>query len=127
WTPQSSRPSLPRSPEGEWLFAVAVRLESRGPATTVTVMPMTRWKKTFASVLTGTAMAASTVVGAGALTVVTAGSAEAAGHQYSVGPFATKADCNATKRQYISSFTKISQACTYYPKQGGFTANGWYF
>ncbi|WP_435748812.1 hypothetical protein [Microbacterium sp. PMB16] len=53
--------------------------------------------------------------------------AQAAGSQWGVGPFSTKAACESAKLGYISSWTKITQGCTYYPKQGGFTASGYYF
>lgn len=72
-------------------------------------------------------MAVSVMVGAGALTVAGAGSAQAVTPNYSVGPFSTKSACETAKRSYISSWTKISQGCTYYPDQGGFTDNGYYF
>ena len=72
-----------------------------------------------------TALAASLT--AGALLFAGAGSAQALTPNYSVGPFKTKSACDVAKRAYISSWTKISQGCTYYPKQGGFTAKGYYF
>ncbi len=56
-----------------------------------------------------------------------ASAVQAAGPNHNVGPFLTKSACNAKKAQYVSSWTKISQNCTYDKKQGGFTAEGWYF
>lgn len=70
------------------------------------------------------------VVGAlvtGGLAFGGASAAQAAGPNHNVGPFQTKSECNAKKAQYVSSWTKISQNCTHYKKQGGFTAEGWYF
>lgn len=85
------------------------------------------WKKRLSTSVVGGMMAASTVVGVGALTLASAGSAQAVTPNIGVGPFSSKSACETAKRSYISSWTKISQGCTYYPKQGGFTANGWYF
>lgn len=77
--------------------------------------------------MAGAMMVGSSVLGVGALTIASAGTAQAVTPNYSVGPFATKSACDTAKRSYISSWTKISQGCTYYPKQGGFTDNGYYF
>jgi hypothetical protein len=81
---------------------------------------MNTWRKKVATVFTG-------VMVSGALLLTGTGTAQAVTSNYSVGPFKTKSACEKTKRSYISSWTKISQGCTYYPKQGGFTANGYYF
>lgn len=74
-----------------------------------------------------TSFVASTLMGVGALTFAGAGAAQAVTPNHSVGPFSTSHACEVAKRSYISSWTKISQGCTYYPKQGGFTDNGYYF
>lgn len=81
---------------------------------------MTPWKKRISSAAVGTFVA-------GCLIFAGASSAQAAGPNHSVGPFTTKSACETAKRSYISSWTKISQGCTYYPRQGGFTATGYYF
>ncbi|MGO1434907.1 MAG: hypothetical protein ACTHYD_09100 [Canibacter sp.] len=81
---------------------------------------MTTWRKKLAAIFTG-------VMVTGALALTGTGTAQALTPNYNVGPFTTKSQCETAKRAYISSWTKISQGCTYYPKQGGFTAKGYYF
>lgn len=83
---------------------------------------MSNWKKRTAITIAGT-------LTAGALMFTGASTAQAytLSANISVGSFSTKSSCESTMRSYISSWTKISQSCTYYPKQGGFTDNGWYF
>lgn len=76
--------------------------------------------KKLAAIATGALVTGSLAFGG-------ASAAHALGNQYSVGLFKTLSQCNAKKVQYISSYTKITQSCTYYPKQGGFTGNGWAF
>lgn len=83
---------------------------------------MSNWKKRTAAALAGTLAA-----GALMFTGVSSAQAYSLSANISVGPFSSKSSCDSTMRSYISSWTKISQSCTYYPKQGGFTANGWYF
>lgn len=77
--------------------------------------------------MAGAMVVGSSVLGVGALTIAGASPAQALTPNYNVGPFATKSACETEMRTYISSWTKISQGCTYYPKQGGFTDNGYWF
>ncbi|WP_223624192.1 hypothetical protein [Microbacterium sp. EST19A] len=81
---------------------------------------MTIAKKRVSTVVAGAMVA-------GILLLAGPAPAQAAGQQWGVGPFSSLAACQAAIPGYISSWTKISQGCTYYPVQGGFTASGYYF
>ncbi|WP_146079087.1 hypothetical protein [Pseudoclavibacter sp. RFBA6] len=81
---------------------------------------MVNLKKRVSTVIAGAVVAGGLMFGG-------ATAAQAVTPNYSVGPFATVSECEAAKITYISSWTKISQGCTYYPQQGGFVDNGYYF
>ncbi|PPF80864.1 hypothetical protein C5E07_02880 [Pseudoclavibacter sp. RFBJ3] len=81
---------------------------------------MVHFKKRVSTVIAGAVVAGGLMFGG-------ATAAQAATANMSVGPFSTVSECEAAKVTYISSWTKISQGCTYYPQQGGFTDNGYYF
>lgn len=68
---------------------------------------------------------AAVMLACGGLLTGTGDVAQAA--SYSVGPYKTLSACKSASRSYVSSYTKITMTCRYVPRDGGFTAAGYWF